>query len=456
MIYINNKYKTADTKQHGVVLMVVMVLLIVLSTIGYTISTRVSSYRQRQQYMVDYQSALYARDSAIKYALTAIADINEPNLIVRAEVPDFSDTFLMSESQIKAVLEEWAQTITEEQAQQYYRQKDFLTADANSLKDFNDLNDLNDLDFLSDISAFLDFNSLNLPSIPGIDINDTNLLEIPGPYGPRWPLITQPIRLKIGTSEVTIEIHDENAKYPIGWTMLEEPEVRREVVAGFRTFCEWMSVDIATVEKLENQMLSLNETKKYQTAFREIRQTTREEVPLPISRARTAAQRRTRQPTRYRTRVTVIPATVHYADFGKLLHSPLIDTESLARPTIASPDRMESALKYINVWGTGQVNINSAPRQVLEAAFTFGGNAQRIAQQIIEQRQIKPFESYEDIKERLLGYSDSIEKCRSYIVTQSDFFTIRITANSGAAKTSAVIAVIKLNNKFEQVAVLTG
>jgi type II secretory pathway component PulK len=128
----------------------------------------------------------------------------------------------------------------------------------------------------------------------------------------------------------------------------------------------------------------------------------------------------------------------------------------LARPTIISEKRKESALKYMSLWGSTQVNINTAPRQVLEAAFTFGGQAQRIADEIIKRRQKQPFESIAQLKTDLLPYSDNIEKCIPFINTTSYVFTIHVTATSGTARASAVIVVFQVDGKPETVAVVCG
>lgn len=143
-------------------------------------------------------------------------------------------------------------------------------------------------------------------------------------------------------------------------------------------------------------------------------------------------------------------------DFSKLFHSSLLDLQILAEPTIVSESRKESALKYMGLWGTTQVNINSAPRQVLEAAFTFGGDAQQIAAEIIKDRREKPFESIEDLKKELLRFSDSIEKCSPYITTSSNMFSIHVTAVNGVAKVSAIVVVIKNGGRLQKVAVLSG
>ena len=143
-------------------------------------------------------------------------------------------------------------------------------------------------------------------------------------------------------------------------------------------------------------------------------------------------------------------------EFSKLFHSSLLDVQMLAAPTIISEDRKESALKYMGLWGTTQVNINSAPRNVLEAAFTFGGDADKIADEIIKKRREKPFAGIDELKKELFGFSDSIEKSRPYIATTSSIFAIRVTASSGVAKASAIVVVLKDGGKIERVAIVCG
>jgi len=106
------------------------------------------------------------------------------------------------------------------------------------------------------------------------------------------------------------------------------------------------------------------------------------------------------------------------------------------------------------MWGSGKVNVNTAPRHVLEAAFTFGGNGRRIAEEIIQRRRVKPFKDIDELKRELISYSDSIIKSERFITTASDCLVIRVTAQSGVAKASASAAVLKAQGKFESIAVM--
>lgn len=409
----------------GVVLLVTLVLLVVLSTLGYTLTSRLAAQRHRDRYIIDYQAARYGCNSAVKYALATLKDINVPSLIARPNEPDFSDLFSLSELEYRELLDEW--TVKNQRGLTTEGQEKSAVSPA--LPRLNDMNEsFNDF---YDISGIADFNS-------------PDSLTIRGPYGPPWPFITEPIEFEIGSTRVRIEIEDENAKYPIGWAMLNDENLQREARAGLRTFCEWMGLEEEQIVALKEQLDEISAIKTF----------TLEPKPIKIRESRKV---RIRGRTRTRGfRTTTISAAVQTADFAKLFHSSLIDTEALASPTIVSESRKESALKYMGMWASRKVNINTAPRHVLEAAFTFGGDADRIAEEIIQHRRVEPFKDTEDLKKRLFRYSDSIGKCEKYIITASRFFTIKVTAVSGAAKASAIIAITKDGKKIERVAVMSG
>jgi type II secretory pathway component PulK len=445
------KLKT-ELNDQGMVLIVVLVLLVVLCAVAYALTLSVSAYRKRCQYMIDYQAARYACDSAVKYALATLQDINEPVVIARPNEPDFSDLFTLDQQEYRQLLADWAESINAAQALKHQKKiRNFLRTATNTSV-FDDSSDSNDLSKLADINGLTAF---ALSSNLSVDLNDPNNLQVPGPYGPPWPLITEPLNLVIGDAAVTIEIHDENAKYPIGWMMIQDKTLRPQIQAGFETFCEWMDVNKLTINRLEEELTELNKIKEYKLEFKDITITKRQPIKVPRRTARTRRSRRSR--TRYRTTKTKIPAAVQLTDFARLYHSSFIDTETLARPVIIAEDRTESALKYISLWPITAVNINTAPRNVLEA-FAFGGLSASvdIADGVIQRRRIKPFEDPDEIRSALFRYGDSIEKCRQYIVAKSDVFTIRIIVNRGLARTSAVIAVKNNKGKMEKIAVLSG
>ena len=399
--------------------MVTLALLVVLSVLGYTLSSRVSSQRHREQFIIDYQSARYGCDSATKYALATLESI-VPRVISRPNEPDFSDLFMLSEAEYEELLAERVALYM-----------------ANENRDISNVNDSNYPGGANDVDG------LN-------DVNEPNSLTIRGPYGPAWPFLAEPVEFKIGSAAVRIEIEDENAKYPVSWAMLDDKDVQREASAGLETFCEWMSISRVEIDSLKSQLKEISKIKPFKLDFKPITTVESKQVARRVSRSRRA------QRLQQRRVVSTVPASAHTADFAKLFHSSLIDTETLARPTIISESRKESALKYMGLWGSEKVNINTAPRHVLEAAFTFGGDADKIAEEIIQRRRIRPFTNIDDLKKALFRYSDSIGKCEKYITTVSSFFTIKVTAVSGVAEASAVIAIKKDGTKIERIGVISG
>jgi hypothetical protein len=439
------------------VLLVTLVVLLVLATLGYNLASRVAAQRHRNSYLIDYTVACYARDSAVKYTLTTLKDLNNIQLISRPNEPDFSDLFNLSEPDYRRLLAQWAEELAR---QAIAKDQSALPGDANGQPGVEP----NGLNVKLSAKGSVDSNEGN--SVTGdyaAEINETNtlnpatagkLVTIRGPYGPSWPFVTAPVEFEIGSATVKIEVEDEGAKYPLGWAVIDDANVQREAKAGLETFCEWMGFKSDQIKSLEEQLKQVASIKPFKVVFPPAVKQMPVTFTAPSTRRRGARQQR----TAYRlTKISSADQINKQArDFSKLFHGSLIDTDMLAAPTIVSEDRKESALKYMDLWGATQVNINSAPRQVLEAAFTFGGDADQIAAEIIKQRREKPFASIDELKKQLFKFSDSIDKCKPYITTTSNVFTIHVTAVSGVAKASAIIVVFKDGDKIERIAVTCG
>jgi len=440
---ILNNY--GNSRNHrGIVLLVTLVILVVLATFGYTITCRVSAQHRRSQYIMDYQAALYGCDSGVKFALSTLETIM-PKLISRPNEPDFSDLFHMNEVEYQELLDELA-------VQKGYgdsRTFDF-PSDTNDMNDITDTSAIDDFNLMGTLGDINDMNGFG-------DFNEPNSLYIRGPYGAPWPLVAEATQFDVGTAKVKIEIEDENAKYPVGWMLMDNQEIEREVLAGFETFCEWMDVNEVQIYGIEYELKEVARIKPFKLTFKTVTKRSR----VPVRSSKTRGRKRSSRSVRGRRYVTTTvsaskQAAKQASDFARLVNSPLVDSDFLARPTVVSESRKESALKYMGMWGSTKVNINTAPRHVLEAAFMFGGDADKIATEIIQRRRIKPYRTIDELKSDLLRYSESIRKCQEYITTVSTFFTVRVTATSGVAETSTVIAIMKDGKKITQIAAVAG
>ncbi|MCD4831601.1 MAG: general secretion pathway protein GspK [Anaerohalosphaeraceae bacterium] len=442
----------------GVVLVMTMIVLVVLTAIVYGVGSNLNCWRSRQQYMIDYQKARYGCESALKYALSTINEL-EPNYVGRPNEPDFSDLFTMDDIEYKEMIDEWVVELRERE-------------DANDTNDANDANSVGMDDFLS---MFVNFSGLgkddandgnDANGMGGFDFDaESNEPEVyvRGPYGPQWPYVAEPIEFEFGDCKVRIEIVDENAKLPLNWGISADEETAAESEAAVVRFCEWMQMEPNQIIPFQDDLADIMEIKHFSVKLKPITSVQKTEVsagrrtPKRLSRRRSSRSRRSRGRrgrTRTVTKKVKRPDIGHTRDFSKIMHSPLLDADVLAVPVNEDEERVESALKYISRWGTQRVNINSAPRHVLEAAFMFGGDSVEIAQEIINRRKEAAFKSVENLKERLYSYNDSIDKCENYICTQSGYYSVRVTAFSGLAKVSAVAGVKTGGDKVENIGLI--
>jgi len=448
------------TRRRGVALIFTMIVLVLLTALVYRLSSAVSQWKHRMQYMIDYQTARYACESGLKYALSTIGDV-DPNYISRPNEPDFSDLFTMSDEDYKQMMEKWAKEAGMEIDVNNLSKNTLFTKFLNlSRSDVNDSNNSTGSNFTFKANDTNDINDVN--DANSSVLQEPNELYVRGPYGPSWPYVTKPVEIEFGDARVTIEIIDENAKLPLVWGICADANAKSESKAAILTFCEWMRMEPNEIDPLVKELDQMKEIKPFSIALKPVVTTvtkgadsnTAEQSAKPGSRSRRTSRTRRRAQARQSTVQQTRPDIGHTMDFAKLLHSPMIDLEMLAKPVNKDDNRTESALKYISLWGTQKVNINSAPRQVLEAAFTFGGDAPEIAEQIINMRKVKPFSDVNDLSKRLYRFNTSIDKVKPYITTKSDCFTIRVKATSGLARVCATAGIKKEDKNFQQIGII--
>jgi len=435
-------------RRSGIVLVMTVIVLVVLVSILYRLGANLSQWKHRQQYVIGYQKARYGCESGLKYALAVIDEIDPNTYVERPNEPDFSDLFAIGDEEYKEMIANWAAELEKDVDVNDVSKDDFLSlfASLSMLGESGEANDANGFDF-----GGLD----EAGDYP--DEADEDRLVIRGPYGPAWPYMTEVMEFDFGDSTVTVEVIDENAKLPLSWGISGDEEVEREAEAAFVSFCEWMQMEPFEISLLQKQLEAMEDIKYFSTALKpvvtikevEVKVKDRSPKRLIARSSRSSRSSRAKTVTR-RTKVTR-PDIGHTRDFAKLMHSPILDTGRLARPVNDDDQRVESALKYLSLWGTQRVNINSAPRHVLESAFMFGGDSVEIAQMIINERALKPFQNIEDLKKRLYSYNDSIEKSENYICTQSSYFSVRATAVSGVAKIVATVGIKQVNGKGEKI-----
>ncbi len=515
--------------------MIAVLVLAALVTLTATLSVRVTLAKRRQDYMIEYQRARYALDSAMKYALSALPS-KTFELAEREGLPDFSDLFWMSADQRYQYLNQWLAQASDEQIEKVLNpeaagraagtdtpvdvldalsdlfgvKKDDPAAEeaaedaADTQKDEDKPPSETDAaeeekspeDLLAEMTGSdpkssdaetdeqADSAEAMSDETAAAQTEDTALdfavtpddLLIFGPYTTDWPYAIEPVELEIGTAKVTIYIEDENAKLPLSWAITSDKEANQKAQAVLSSFFDWIGLDEPQRQTLAFQLGQIQAQKAFELNPNPILLTTTTAAPAnpqadpaaaqtPQQRAAARRSRRRRPASQQTAAATTTtqqrPASAHATDFAKLFHSALLDRQILAHPALAIPpapgqEPRDNPLRYIGLWGSQRVNVNTAPRHVLEAALTFGGDAVELTELVIQERRIKPFKDIDDLKKRCYAYSSLIDRAKDYLTATSNFYSVRVVSASGNARVTAVATVIKEDKKIEQLAILYG
>ena len=235
----------------GIVLLITLVILVILATVAYTLTDRVAARRHRNNYLVDYAQAQYACDSAMKYAISSL-DILDAKLISRPNEPDFSDVFAMSDAAYDAMLARFVQDRTTGAKGTSTSAGGRITAGS------GDANGADETLAEADVAAS--------PFVPG-------------PYGPDWPLVVPSLQIEIGSAKVKIEVEDENAKYPLGWGMIVDEELKGQANVSYATFFEWMKYNEEEIRDMKESLAKLNTIRPFKMTFSPV------SVAMPVTTA---------------------------------------------------------------------------------------------------------------------------------------------------------------------------
>jgi general secretion pathway protein K len=102
-------------------------------------------------------------------------------------------------------------------------------------------------------------------------------------------------------------------------------------------------------------------------------------------------------------------------------------------------------LDYLTIYSDGEININTAPKEVLESLSESIDDA--IAEAIIEYRQEEDFTSIEDLR-KVPGMSDEVlAEIRDWITVKSSSFSMEFTVNCNGATSTVRTFVVREGGK---------
>jgi len=265
--------------------------------------------------------------------------------------------------------------------------------------------------------------------------------------------------VKIGSVSVEIRIFDENSKYPVYW-MLQGP-IENSKDHGGKSL-QLLGTRVGASPEAVRQATSL---------VQEIGQPLK--VIKPISylyrRSYSRGTVRSRSMT-WRLKPTGIKPTLNGkpVTHTKLLHHQMSAFHTQWRDTLREDDKYEdlqtpladqnvSLADYLGTWGNGTININTAPAEVLEAAFRPLGFTPANAKAIVEYRKKRPFQHTTHMF-RVGGLNrTTMYAIRTLCTTQSDTYSVRVKARLGRAQYNLWGGIYKdRKNQFVHYAAFTG
>jgi len=286
------------------------------------------------------------------------------------------------------------------------------------------------------------------------DPNDPNSFEIvfePNDFLEEKPpdFVILQKTIDIGSSEVTIEIHDEKGKWPMLWLLQRtfDYSVRRGKTTDevFRRFAQDMSVERDLV----------NDTMKLARAIAK---------PLKIPKSKTivtgrgkSRKVRNRRVSRRKRRGREKNLRKLTTTFGVNWQNTLLNDPYYAPLRDIAEDNRASFADHLGVWGHDRINLNTAPVELLENVLGPWGLTKEQAQAIVEQRKEKPIKSV-----GMLGKLKGMSKAQArninhFCVVKSNTFSAHVRARVGRTQ-YRLSAGMFLNNKgkVERLAVIPG
>ncbi len=245
--------------------------------------------------------------------------------------------------------------------------------------------------------------------------------------------------IQVGEAEVTLEIHDESAKWPVMWV-----------------FASPFGAGTSSV-KPDTQVANLGESLDLESEVAELAMDLIREIGKPaslppaeftitLSRGRSSVSTNSRLRGRS-TSSSVVTRRRHLGytkrveegdqrresmgEFAKQLQHELhynSEYSFLKEPLFEDGDRF---VDYLGPWGHNKININTAPKRVMLAAFSGLGFTESMAEAVVSRRETMMFASTSELRELALIDDDVRSKVTPLCTTGSDTFSVHVTARLG-------------------------
>jgi len=246
---------------------------------------------------------------------------------------------------------------------------------------------------------------------------------------------------------VDIQIYDENAKLPLLWTIKSiYPKNRNRFD---KSLIDQLTELLGTPSSISQQATSLIRNISGPLDISDLTVTLRKGRVRNRSRQSKQKTRLGWKPTssrvRRKQRLVLDKKRREALDvFGAQWHQ-MLRSDSEFKTLLPDPAEVSPVfVDYLGAWGHDKININTAPPEVLQAAFHPIGMDSKMVRAIVNYRQKNPIASSSIMRD--ISEISSIQTALRYFATvRSDTFTVKVKASLGKAQHN-LFAVVSLRN----------
>ena len=257
-------------------------------------------------------------------------------------------------------------------------------------------------------------------------------------------------QVTIGPASVDIEVHDEDAKWPLFWLLRSPYDPRNtanKITNAFVAYARYMDVGSADATSVVNLVQLLGNVLNLPSAPVYI-----QESPRSGSLSRRGRRiEYTQRVAQDQARQKVMGAfALRWRD--NLRHDP--EAQIVRQPLKTMPGAFGD---YFSIWGANYINLNTASAELLETAFMPLGLTKRQVQEIVKFRRETPFTNTGQLT-GIRGISPQLsDNIGSLCTVRSQTFSVYVQASFGRARYRLAGGLyVDHRNRLQKAAVFSG
>lgn len=280
---------------------------------------------------------------------------------------------------------------------------------------------------------------------------------------PEWPpYVIDRQTMDIGEAKVTIEIHDENAKWPLLW-VLRPPyktgarESLGDALQDWARACGADSILGVQTLRLAETVGSGLDLPPAEYEIDPNNASSGANSQNQTSSSRRKGRSRNRKRTTYSQQMAEQEKRHQMMGvFAELWHDQLRRNLDYKDLTKHLRDQDYAYADSLSSWGASQININTAPPDLLADIFGPLGLTKDMANVIAEKRKTQPFNNPAELSDTISLNTQQVEAISRLCVVETDTYSVHVIAQLGRAQYHLQGGLYAHRGKIKNLAVIPG